>query len=148
MSAQVKGRLLQEPQALDQVLRQSQVIATIGARDSGPAYEIPSYLAEHGYTVIPISLKLEQAFGQRAYARVDEVPQPVDVVQIFRRSEVVPSHVEEILAMSPLPKVVWMQLGISHEEAASQLMAHGIDVVMDHCMRQEHKRMLASGAAR
>lgn len=140
------GQIITDQQGLFDILKQTRTIATIGARDQGPAHDIPQYLADHGYTVIPISPKLTEAFGQKAYTSVDLVEQPVDVVQIFRRSEAVIEHVDEILRMNPRPRVVWMQLGISNDEAAAQLNAQGIDVVMDHCMFQEHRRMMSQQA--
>ena len=136
------GRLLQTDEELDAILRQTRTVATVGARPQGPAYEVPLYLTQRGYVVIPVSPHLTQPlFEQAPRAQLSDLEQPVDLVQIFRRPEAVPALVDEILSLRWLPRVVWMQPGIRHDEAAGRLMAAGVDVVMDRCMRQEHKRM-------
>lgn len=123
-------------------------VATIGAKGPGrgPANEVPELMSERGYDVVAVSPKLEEAFGNPAVKRVDMVDHPIDMVQIFRRGEAVPGHVPEILAMSPRPKVVWLQLGICNDEATAELVAHGISVVQDRCVKIELRRAEEAGA--
>lgn len=123
-------------------------VATIGAKGPGrgPANEVPELMAARGYDVVAVSPKLEEAFGNPAVKRVDMVDHPIDIVQIFRRGEAVSGHVPEILAMSPRPKVVWLQLGIRNDEAAAELVKHGISVVQDRCVKIELGRAEEAGA--
>ncbi|GGR01722.1 CoA-binding protein [Deinococcus ruber] len=130
------------------VLSDSKVIAVIGFhRDPGkPAYYVPEYLDRNGYTVIPVNPALaargESYFGRAAVSTVSELTEPVDVVEIFRRSDKVYQHLQDILSMQPLPKVVWMQQGIRDDEVAHQLSAVGIEVIQDRCMLADHRMWL------
>ena len=137
--------LLSEKADVLRVLEDSKVVAVIGFhRDPGkPAHYVPEYLDRQGYTVIPVNPALagrgESFFGRAAASTLAELTESVDVVEVFRRSDKVHEHLADILAMQPLPKVVWMQQGIRDDEVAAQLTAAGIDVVQDRCMLADHR---------
>ena len=98
-----------------------------------------------GYRIIPVNPAETEVLGEKAYATLDEVPEPVDIVDIFRRSEYVPDIVDAAIRIGA--KAVWMQEGVVHEEAAKKARAAGLVVVMDDCILKAHRRVLA-GAAR
>jgi hypothetical protein len=125
-------------------LASARVIAVLGAHHepSRPAFYVPDYLHEQGYRVTGVNPVLvgRELFGHPVVAKLGDVEAPVDIVDVFRRSELLPQHVDEILAMSPRPKVVWLQLGIRNEAFAKQLVEAGIDVVQDRCTLADHRR--------
>jgi uncharacterized protein len=137
--------LLTEKADLRHVLEDSKVVAVIGFhRDPGkPAHYVPEYLDRQGYSIIAINPALasrgETFFGRAAVSTLAELTEPVDVVEIFRRSDKVHEHLADILSMQPLPKVVWMQQGIRDDEVAARLVEAGIDVVQDRCMLADHR---------
>jgi predicted CoA-binding protein len=104
------------------------------------AHRVPKYLMHNGYDVVPVNPTAEEILGLRAYATLRNVPPPVEIVDIFRPSEDVPAIVEDAVAVGA--KVVWMQSGIRHEEAARVAREAGLDVVQDRCMRTEHLRLV------
>lgn len=116
-------------------------IAVVGAsRDERkPSHSVPKYLKERGYTIIPVNSSAPNILGEKSYERLEDIPYPVDIVLMFRPSEEINKFMPAILEGSP--KVLWMQLGISNQEAKAEAEKHGIYVVMDKCMMQEHKRM-------
>ena len=121
-------------------------IAVVGVKD-GPdddAFRVPAYLQRCGYRIVPVSPKLREVLGERVFASLWDVDAPVDLVDLFRAPQHVPGHVDEILAMSPRPRAVWMQLGISHDESARRLEEAGIAVVQDRCLLVEHRRLLGA----
>jgi predicted CoA-binding protein len=126
------------------ILRSAKVIAVVGLSPSPhrPSYAVASYLQEHGYRIIPVNPHVAEVLGERSYSDLREVPEPVDVVNIFRRPEFVPPIVESAIAIGA--KAVWMQLGIVHEEAAARARAAGLLVVMDRCIKVEHQKFLRS----
>ena len=128
---------------LRQLLADSRTVAVVGIKDaeSEDAYRVPRYLQAHGKRILPVNPKLSRVLGERAYASLGEIDEPVDLVDLFRAPDHIPAHVEEILAMSPLPRVVWMQLGIVHGGAAVRLRAAGIQVVQDRCIIIEHQQL-------
>lgn len=130
---------------LRQILDKSKVVAVVGFHDDTvkPAYFVPEYLYRQGYTIIPVNPKLSGTsfFGQKSVANLQEISVSVDIVVIFRRTESVGGHVPDILNMKPLPSVVWMQLGIEHEETAEKLSTAGIDVIQNRCMLTEHRAL-------
>ncbi len=121
-------------------MRNSRTIATVGlsGNPAKPAHGVPAYLQGQGYRIIPVNPSLEEALGERAYASLSDVPDPIDVVQIFRRSHEVGPIVDEAIAVGA--KAVWMQLGIADEEAAARAREAGLDVVMNQCMKVQHMR--------
>ncbi len=131
-----------------EVLRESRVVAVLGLhRDPmKPAYYVPEYLHRQGYTIIPVNPTLaargEEFFGRRAVASLSEIEEPVDVVDVFRRADKVPTHLADILAMHHRPKAVWLQLGIRNDEVAQTLTQEGIRVIQDRCMLADHRQYL------
>lgn len=137
------AREIERIQDVKDVLVRARTIAVLGAHPSAtrPASYVPAYLRNVGYRVIPVNPRFagQELFGERVRGRLDEIGEPVDIVDVFRRSEDVPSHVDEILAMSPRPAVVWLQAGITNDDAAARLIAAGIDVVQDRCTLADHR---------
>ena len=136
---------MEEPDGeLREILEQAHSVAVVGIKDleSEDAYRIPQYLQAHGYRIVPVNPKLADVLGRTAHASLREVDEPVDIVNLFRATEHIPEHANEILAMSPRPKAVWMQLGIHHGPAAASLRAAGIAVVQDRCIMVEHRRLI------
>ena len=127
---------------IEKILFEMKTIAVVGfsARQSRAGYYVPAYLQAQDYRIIPVNPYLEEALGETAYPNLLVVPEPVDLVLIFRRSENVPPVVEEAIAVGA--KAVWMQLGIVNKTAAAQAEAAGLDVVMDACMLVEHRNRL------
>jgi len=126
--------------ALAEIVRGARVVAVIGMVDERkahrPAYEIPHACQERGMRVIPVNPKIETSLGEKAYPNLAAVPDRFDLVNVFRRSEDVEPHADEVLALPPdrRPRVFWMQSGIKNEAAAAKLSAAGIQVVMDRCL--------------
>jgi predicted CoA-binding protein len=103
-----------------------------------------AYLLRAGYRVIPVNPGQagREILGQRVYARLADVPEPVDIVDIFRRTEALAGVVDEALALSPRPKTIWMQLDLRDEAAAAKAEAAGLSVVMDRCIKVDHSRLM------
>ncbi|MFZ9888970.1 MAG: CoA-binding protein [Myxococcota bacterium] len=137
-----------DQERLRRILTTCRTIAVLGASGKAgrPANYVPTYLVEQGYCVLPVNPLFagQLLFGVEVRSTLFELRQPVDLVDVFRRSDVLPEHIEEILAMRPLPKVVWLQSGIRHEGFARSLQRHGIEVVEDRCTLAEHRRLVAS----
>jgi len=116
------------------------VIAVVGlsANPARAGYYVPAYLQAQGYRIIPVNPNLQEALGERAYPSLTAVPEPIDLVLIFQRSEKVPPFVDEAVAVGAT--AVWLQTGIVHEAAAAKARQAGLDVVMDACMMVEHRR--------
>ncbi len=139
--------------AIDDVVREiltgSPTVAVLGIhRDpEKAAFYVPEYLHDEGYRIIGVNPTFvgETLFGERVRTTLAELREPIDLVDVFRRSEHIPDHVEDILAMQPRPRVVWFQLGIRHDAAASILEAAGITVIQNRCTLADHQR-LALGA--
>lgn len=127
------------------ILATSKTIAVVGisARPDRPAHSVPAYLQQQGYRIIPVNPKLSEVLGEKAYRSLLEIPDPVDVVQVFRRPEEVPPVVEQAIALGA--KAVWMQQGISHAESAARAEQAGLQVVMNACMRSIHRELRARG---
>ena len=116
---------------------------------SDDAYQVPRYLQEQGYRIVPVNPKLDSVLGERAVSALAEIPDAVDIVDLFRAPPHVPAHVDEILALPKRPRAVWMQLGIAHEERARQLIAEGVEdsdtigamlmelVIKIHCIKSK-----------
>ena len=124
-----------------EILNSSKTIAVVGlsAKSDRPSYRVASYLKENGYKIIPVNPGAKEILGETCYPDLGSIPVPVDVVDIFRRSEGVPAIVEEAIEIGA--KAVWMQEGVINEEAAAQAMEAGLLVVMDKCMLKEHRKL-------
>jgi predicted CoA-binding protein len=127
------------------ILNSVKSIALVGAseRESRPSYFAFKYLLERGYTMIPVNPGKagETILGRRVYARLADVPEPIDMVDIFRNSRFAPAVVEEALALKPRPQVIWMQLGVRNDEAAERAEAKGVKVVMNRCPKMEYGKL-------
>lgn len=130
---------------LAQILRESRTIAVIGLspKAARPSHQVATYLLEAGYEVIPVNPGHDQILGLRAYPDLAAVPGPVDIVDIFRNPQEVPAIVDSAIAIGA--KVVWMQLGIVHEQAAAKARAAGLTVVMDRCLKVDHQTYCQRG---
>lgn len=106
------------------------------------AHEIPTYLTEHGYNVIPVNPNAETVLGKSAYDSLSEVEEEIDIVDVFRPSEEVAGIVDETVEREDV-KVLWLQLGISDTDAEARAEAEGVHVVSDRCMKVEHQRLHA-----
>jgi len=132
-----------DDEKLKRILLDTRNIAVVGLSErlEVPAHSVPAYLQSAGYRIFPVNPYMTEALGEKAYPDLLELPEPVDVVLIFRRSEAVPPIVEQAIKIGA--KVVWMQEGIVNEAAAQTARDAGIEVVMDTCMRATHKRLVA-----
>jgi len=129
-----------------EVLEKHKTLAVIGlsSKPARPSYGVSAYLKAHGYRIIPVNPNEQSVLGERAYAALDDVPEPFEAVVIFRRSEFVPEIVQA--AIRKHARVVWMQEGVIHEEAAACARAAGLFVVQDRCILKEHaKRFVTEG---
>ena len=129
---------------LKELYKSIQTIASVGlsANVEKPSFGIVYYLQQQGYRIIPVNPTAPEILGEKSYPDLLSLPEKVDVVQLFRRSEDVPPFVEQAIQIGA--KVVWMQEGISNLEAAKKAEAAGLTVVMDRCMRAEHIRLFGS----
>ena len=127
------------------ILNTVKTIAMVGLspKDNRPSYFAFKYLLERGYRMIPVNPGLagKDLLGQRIYARLSEIPEPIDMVDIFRASQYALPIVEEALALTPRPQVIWMQLGVRNDAAAKLAEANGMKVVMNRCPKIEYGRL-------
>jgi predicted CoA-binding protein len=127
------------------ILNTVKTIAMVGvsANTSRPSYFAFKYLLERGYRMIPVNPGLagQELLGRRVYGKLADVPEPVDMVDIFRASQYALGIVQEALALSPRPQVIWMQLGVRSDEAARLAEANGLKVVMNRCPKIEYGRL-------
>ena len=124
-----------------ELLRAARVIAVVGlsSRKHRPSFGVSEYMQRAGYRIIPINPNESLILGEKAYANLDEVPEKIDIVDIFRRSEFVPEIVEQAIRVGA--GAIWMQEGVIHEEAAARAQGAGLTVVMDRCILKEHQRL-------
>jgi len=127
------------------ILNTVKIIAMVGAsaKENRPSYFAFKYLLERGYKMIPVNPGHagEQMLGQRIYARLADIPEPIDMIDIFRASQYALAVVKEALALNPQPQVIWMQLGVRNDEAAALAEANGMRVVMNRCPKIEYGRL-------
>ena len=119
-------------------------IAVVGMskNEEKAAHYVPKYLIEHGYNVIPVNPTITtEVLGRKAYPTIADVPETIDIVDVFRRSEDVPAVIDDVIKKKDEIKVIWMQSGIYNEEAEKKAKENGIDVVYNRCMMAEHKRL-------
>lgn len=127
---------------ITEILKTGKTIAVVGLspKISRPSNLVAHYLIEAGYTVIPVNPGHEEILGLKCYPNLAAVPTPVDIVDIFRRPEEVPPIVDDAIAINA--KVIWMQEGIVHEEAAQKAIRAGLKVVMDRCIKMDHENLI------
>jgi predicted CoA-binding protein len=126
-----------------EIFDRCRTIAVVGIKAGAgdDAFRVPAYMQRHGYRVLPVSPKLSQVLGEPCVASLRELAGPVDLVNLFRAPQHLPAHVDEILALSPLPFAAWFQLGIRDDASAARLAAAGVHVVQDRCLMVEHARL-------
>lgn len=129
-----------EAEKIAELLKSAKTIAVVGLSDN-PArtsYGVSAYMQSQGYRIIPVNPAISEALGEKAYPTLSEVPEKVDIVNVFRRSEYVPEVVDEAIRLG-VP-AIWMQEGVVHEEAAEKARQAGIFVVMNRCILKEHAK--------
>jgi len=127
-------------QVIEHILATAKTIAVVGfsSKSHRAGYYVPEYMQKHGCRIVPVNPHLDNALGETTYPDLLSIPEPVDLVLIFRRSEAVPPFVEQAIEIGA--KAVWLQLGIVNREAAARATEAGLEVVMDACMLVEHRR--------
>ncbi len=137
--------MLPSDDRLSEILSSNPTIAVVGASPTRDRVSraIMGYLIQHGYNAVPVNPVYagQKIFGKTVYASLADVPEPIDIVDIFRRTDKLGETVDEALALKQKPKVVWMQLGLRDEAAAERVQAAGLTVIMDHCIKIEHARL-------
>jgi predicted CoA-binding protein len=149
MTAQVdatkwREHLLDKPEQIKKLLESTHRIAVLGIKPNpdAPAYYVPEHAQLAGYEVVPVPVyypELTEMAGEKVYRKLTDIPGDIDMVNVFRRPGDIPQHVDDIIAKRP--KSVWFQLGIRNDEAAERLARAGIDVVQDHCLLVELRRI-------
>lgn len=142
-----RDNLITDATQIRDLLAQTKTIAVLGikteAQSGQPAFYVPKYLQNAGFKIIPVPVYFPQVteiLGEKVYRKLSDIPDEVDMVNVFRRPQDIPPHVEDILAKKP--KSVWLQLGIYHAEAAERLARAGIRVVQDRCLMVDHRRLM------
>jgi predicted CoA-binding protein len=125
-------------EAIADILDNAGTIAVVGLSSdaSRPSYNVASYMQSHGYRIVPVNPNETEVLGEKSYARLEDVPEKVDLVDIFRRSEEVAAHVDEAIRIGA--RAVWMQEGVIDLQAAARAKAAGLQVVVDRCILKEH----------
>ncbi len=133
------------PDVIRNILQTVKTIALVGAsaNEVRPSYFVMKYLIDKGYDVIPVNPGLagQQILGQTVYASLGDIPKPVDMVDIFRNSDAAGPITDEALALSPKPRVIWMQLSVRNDEAAARAEAAGLQVIMNRCPKMEYGKL-------
>ena len=146
MNSSWRDNLVDDSAGIRDLLSQTRTIAVLGikteAQSGQPAFYVPSYMKRAGFKIIPVPVyypDATQILGERVFRKLSDVGEPIDMVNIFRRPQDIPPHLDDILACKP--KSVWMQLGISHEAVAQTLAEAGIKVVQDRCLMVDQQRL-------
>jgi uncharacterized protein len=124
---------------IGEIIKDARTIAVVGlsANPDRPSHDVASYLKRAGFTIIPVNPSLTEVLGEKCYSSLRDVPVPIDIVDCFRKREDIPPIVEEAIAAGA--KCVWMQSGIANEAAAKRARDAGLSVVMDRCLKVEHR---------
>lgn len=144
--SKLSDHLVESIDGILDVLRETRTIAVLGIKPeikSGqPAFYVPQYMQAAGYKIIPVPVyypQIEEILGEQVFRAVSDVKTPIDMVNVFRRPDDIPPHVDDIIAARP--KSVWFQLGIRNDQAAGRLAEAGIKVVQNRCLMVEHRRL-------
>jgi predicted CoA-binding protein len=132
--------LINDPQTIDDILMNSKTIAVVGLSGNRfrPSFGVSSYMQKAGYRIIPVNPTVTEVLGEKTYPNLEAVPEPVDLVDVFRRPEYVPDIVESAIKIGA--KAIWLQEGVIHDEAATRAEQAGLNVVMNRCILKEHRR--------
>ncbi|MDQ6663109.1 MAG: CoA-binding protein [Acidobacteriota bacterium] len=127
---------------IEEILQAGKTIAVVGLsnRKFRASYGVSAYMQSVGYRIVPVNPLEAEVLGEKAYSTLDEIPEKIDIVDIFRRSEFVPEIVDAAIRIGA--KAVWMQEGVVHEDAAAKARDAGLDVVMDRCILKEHRKLM------
>jgi predicted CoA-binding protein len=130
---------LPQPDLIADLLKRSRTIAVVGLSNSPlrPSHGVSAYMQTHGYRIIPVNPEIKGALGEKAYASLLDIPEKIDIVNIFRRPEFVEEVVDQAIQLK-IP-AIWMQEEVVHEKAAEKARQAGIFVIMDRCILKEHK---------
>jgi hypothetical protein len=130
--------------AIARILEQYKTLTVVGisSKPMRPSHGVSQYMQQHGYRIIPVNPRETEVLGEKVYASLDEVSEPLEIVVIFRRPECVPEIVDAAIRRGA--KVVWMQEGVMHEEAAARARAAGLAVIQDRCILKEYARRFVS----
>lgn len=141
-----RSNLVDDAEGIRSLLMETRRIAVLGikteAQSFQPSFYVPQYMAQAGFEIIPVPVYYPEAteiLGQKVYRKLSDVPVEIDMVNVFRRSQDVPAHLDDLLAKKP--NAVWMQSGIRHDEVAETLARAGIRVVQDRCLMVEHRAL-------
>lgn len=131
---------INSPEVISEILADTRTIAVVGLSSNPmrPSYDVSRYMQQQGYRIIPVNPNESSVLGEKAYGSLADVPEPFDLVNIFRRSEEAGHHVDEAIRLGA--RAVWMQDGVVDEEAAGRALQAGLKVVMDRCLLREHAR--------
>jgi predicted CoA-binding protein len=132
---------MEDIQTLRRILKETRTIAVVGLSADWyrPSYFAAKYMQEHGYRVIPVNPKYESILGEKCYKSLRDIPEPVDLVDVFRKTQDVGPIADDAIAIRA--KVLWQQLGVKNEAAAEKARAAGLEAVMDRCVKIEHGRL-------
>jgi len=135
------GRILNTDEDVKAALASAKTVAIVGLspKPDRDSYQVAAYLQQRGYRMLPVRPAQAEILGEKAFASLDDIPGPVDIIDVFRSSDQVLPHAREALRLKP--KLFWMQEGIENHEAAALLTAAGIDVVMNRCIKHDHARL-------
>jgi predicted CoA-binding protein len=135
-----------DDQQIKDLLGSVHTIAVVGLSSNRlrPSYGVSQYMQSAGYRIIPVNPNEREVLGEKAYARLEDVPQKIDIVDVFRRSEFVPLVVDSAIRVGA--RAIWMQEGVYEEAAAERARAAGLFVIMDSCILKEHRRLLRTNA--
>jgi len=133
-------------QQIKELLRGAHTIAVVGLSSSRfrASYGVSQYMQSAGYRIIPVNPNEKEVLGEKAYARLEDVPEKIDVVDVFRRSEFVPEVVDSAIRVGA--RAIWLQEGVADEAAAQRARDAGVIVVMDSCILKEHRRLMRPNA--
>jgi len=139
-----RDHLIETPAQIKTLLENTHRIAVLGMKPDPdqPAYYVPDHAEHAGYDIVPVPVyypDLTEIMGKKVYRRLTDIPGGIDMVNVFRRPKDIPPHIDDIIAKKP--KSVWFQLGIRNDDAAEKLARAGIDVVQDHCLLVELRRI-------
>lgn len=146
MTSNWRDNLIDDSNGMRELLLETKSIAVLGikteAQSDQPAFYVPKYMQNAGFKIIPVPVyypDVTEILGEKVHRQLQQIPDEVDMVNVFRRPQDIPPHLDDLLAKKP--KSVWMQLGISHDGVAEQLARAGIKVVQDRCLMVDHRRL-------
>jgi len=149
MTSNWRDNLIDDSSQIRELLSQTKTIAVLGIKTESqsdqPAFYVPRYMQKAGFKIVPVPVyypQVTEILGEKVYRKLRDIPSDVDMVNVFRRPQDVPPHLDDLLARKP--KSVWMQLGISESRVAEALAKAGIKVVQDRCLMVDHRRFATS----